>query len=322
MRVTSRLSFLLLVCAFLVVNIGTAAAQDFPTKPIRIIVPNSAGTIGDLMARIIGPEWTKTLGQPIVIEVKPGANMVIGLEYVAKQVPADGYTIAMVSVSSLPALPVTVKDLRFDPLKDLPPFIGIAEGKLIAGTSSQAPWKTFNELVAYARSNPGKLNYGASSPSSRVPVEVVIRGLALNIVHIPYSGAAPQYQGMASGDVAIGITTESAAQTFGEKLRIIAVTGKQRSTMFPDAPTFTELGFPQIRGSSFSMSVPVGVPKAVFDKLYKTASQALQQPEVKVGFDRLRYEITNTPPDVTARNIAEEAKVFADIAKEIGLKPQ
>lgn len=301
---------------------GTLAAQEFPVKPLRIIVPNNAGTIGDLMARIIVPEWSRLLGQSVIVEAKPGANMVIGLEYVAKQVPADGYTIAFVSISSLPALPVTVKDLRFDPFADLPPFIGVSEGKLIVGTASAQPWKTFNELVAYAKNNPGKLNYGASSPSSRVPMEVVIRGQGLDIVHVPYAGAGPQFQGMATGDVAMGMITEAAAQAFGDRMRIIAVTGKQRSTMFPDAPTFIELGFPQLRGSSFSMNLPAGVPKATFDKLYATASRVLLQPEVKAGFDKLRYEITNLPPDVITKNIADEAKIFADIARAIGLKPQ
>lgn len=313
---------LLLGMGALALAAASLRAQEFPTKPLRIIIPNNAGTIADLMARIMVPEWSRLLGQPVVIEAKPGASMVIGLEYVAKQVPADGYTIAFVSVSSLPALPVTVKDLRFDPFKDLPPFIGVSEGKLIVGTSSNQPWKTFNELVAYAKSNPGKLNYGASSPSSRIPMEVVIRGNGLNVVHVPYAGAAPQYQGMLSGDVAMGMITESAAQSFGDKMRIIAVTGKQRSAMFPDAPTFTELGFPQLRGSSFSMSVPAGTPKPVFDKLHATASRTLQHPDVKAGFDKLRYDITNTPPDETAKNIADEAKIFADIAREIGLKPQ
>src|SRR4051812_34173519 len=124
-----------------------ATAQDFPNKPIKVVIPNAPGTVADLMMRVMGPEMTKQLGQPIVVENKPGAGQVIGYEYVAKQVPADGYTLVTVSVTSLVLLPLLTKDLRFDASKDLPPIIGFMQGRLFLATPSNGPFKSFADVV-------------------------------------------------------------------------------------------------------------------------------------------------------------------------------
>ena len=299
-----------------------AMAQDYPSRPIRLVAANSVGTIPDLIARVIGPEMSKFLGQPVIIENKPGANSLIAYEYVAKQVPADGYTFASAIAPDLASLPVTTKALRFDPLKDLPPLIGLVRGRNAFGSSSKLPWKSFNELVAHAKANPGKLNYGAGATIVRLLAEALIREKGLDVIYVPYSGGAPYLNALASGEVQMGFLGASSAAAFGDRFRVLAITGEQRLATFPDAPTFAELGLPQFRGNSYSLNVPAGIPKIAFDKLYLAASRALQQPEPKALFGKLGLEITNETSETAARTLADEAKFYADIAQKIGIQPQ
>ena len=251
------------------------AAQGFPNKPLHLVVPNTAGSPPDIVARIIGPPMSKVLGQAIIVEPKPGANTIIGHEYVAKAAP-DGYNFAIVSVSGLALLPITVANLRFDALADLPPFIGLVESKYAFISSTKTPWNSVAELVANARANPGKLNYGASAPSVRLPVEILLQEYGLNVVHIPYtSGGGPYFQALASGEVQMGFVAESVAKTLADRVKVLAVTGRARSANFPNAPTFTDLGIAQIAGFSFSLNLPAATPKDVVDKLYAAAADGL-----------------------------------------------
>lgn len=320
---TSRLALSLLISSVSVFGTGFATAQDYPTKLIKWIVPNAPGVIEDILARVIAPEMSKFLGQSIIVENKPGAESIIGYEYVAKQVPADGYTLVSVHVQGLVTLPVTVKDLRFDPLKDLPPLIVLSEARYVFGSAFRLPWKTLNELAAYAKANPGKLNYGSSNSNLRLSAEVVIRDLGLNVVHIPYKAGAAYVLALTAGDeVQMGFLNEAAAIRLGEKFRVLAVTGEQRRAPFGDVPTFAELGLTRIPSVSFSLNVPAGIPKAAFDKLYAAASRALQLPEVKARFAKLGLEIAEQTPEAAAKNLAETAKLYADIAKKVGIQPE
>lgn len=318
MKHSLRIVFLLLVGIF---QATSSVAQEYPIKPIKLVVPNAPGAAMDISARILSSELQRNLGQPIVVENKPGAGQVIGYEYVAKQVPADGYTAVFVSVPDLASLPVTTRGLRFDPLKDLPPVIGVVEGSLVFGSSSRLPWKTLNELVAHAKANPGKLNYGAPGLLLHLLVQAFIRDLGLDIAYVPYSAAAAYFQGLVAGDVQMGYASPGAAGSFGEKFRILAVTGERRLPSLPEVPTFMELGYPPISGLGHSLNVPVGTPKAVTDKLFAAATKVLQQPEVKAQYAKFQLEIVNESPEAAAKRLAQQAKLFADIAKKVGMKP-
>lgn len=299
-----------------------AGAQDFPNKPLRIIVAESPGTTTDIVARVMAPEMSRLLGQPIVIEQKLGAGSLIGLEYVAKQVPADGYTSVSVSVTSLATLPLTVKDLRFDPLKDLPPYIGLAEGRLVFGTSPKLPWKNFKELVTSAKATPGKLNYGASSPQVRFPMLMLVQDLALDVVSIPYSAGGPYLQALVAGEVHMGFMGEAAAIGFGERLRMLAVTGDKPSVAVPDIPTFTQLGYPQVPGVGYSFNLPAQTPRPIVDRLNAAASRALAHPDVKGGLAKLRLDILDDSADTSAKKLAEIGRNYAGIAQKMGIQPQ
>jgi tripartite-type tricarboxylate transporter receptor subunit TctC len=301
---------------------AAAAAQEFPSKAIRMIVTNSPGTTPDTVARTVATEMSKFVGQPVVVENKPGANSTIGYEYVAKQAPADGHTIALVGVSELANLPWVVKNLRFDPLKDLPPFIGLAEGRLIFGTSASHSWKTFQELAAHAKANPGKLNFGAPTSQVRFPMQVLLQDLGADVTYIAYSGGGPYILALATGEIHMGLIGEAAAISLGDKLRVLAVTGRQRSPSRPEVPTLAELGHPRIQGLAFSLNAAQGIPKAAQERLHAAAARALQQPDLRERFSKIGLEIQSERPEAAAKSLADGAKMSADVAKRLGIQPQ
>lgn len=310
----------LLVCGFAVC--AAALAQEYPTRPIRFVVPNTPGSTPDVVARIVAPEMAKFLGQAVVVENRPGAGQVIGFEYVAKQAPADGYTLASVTMESLAILPATVKELRFDPLRDLPPVIGLVEGRLVLVSSARHPWKTFADLVAQAKANPGKLNYGSSSALVRINSEALIRGAGLDIVHVPFAAAGPFFQSTVTGDVHMGLISEVGALSLGDKIRVLAVTGRQRSAANRDVPTFSELGHPQIYGLTYTLNVRAGTPSNAIAKLQAAASHALRQPEVKAPYEKVRLDTIELSGAAAAKQLQDQVQLYSDIAKRIGLQPE
>lgn len=311
---------LILVASFWAFNVP---AQEFPTRLIKVVVPNTPGSLQDTLGRIMATEMSKVLGQPMVVENKAGAGGQIGAEYVVKLNPPDGYTIAVIASSSLSTLPVSVKNLRFDPLKDLPPFIGIGDARFVFGSATKFPWKTFAELVAAAKAAPGKLNFGASVSSVRLPTEALLRGAGVSVMHVPYTSAAPYFQAVIAGEVQMGLINESQAVSFGDRFRVVAVTGDQRSPRFPNAPTMTELGYPQVRSLSYSLNLAAGTPKPIIDKLYAAAARALQTPEIKARHATLLLEIPrDNTPEANQRLLIDDARLYADISRDIGFKPE
>jgi tripartite-type tricarboxylate transporter receptor subunit TctC len=299
-----------------------ASAQQFPTKPIRLIIPNAPGGTPDAVGRLLASEMGKVLDRQIIVENRPGANGIIGYSYVAKQ-PADGYTLGLVQVNELANLPWVAKGLTFDPIKDLTPIIGIVEGRLVLETSPAASWKSFGELVAYAKGHPGKLNYGFTSTSTLFPTLALIQDTGIEVAQIPFNGASTQFMiALATGEVHMGMSGVTAALSAGSKLRIIAVTGAQRSRDFKDVPTFIELGYPNIEGNSFSLNVPQGTPKATADILHAAALKALQQPEVISRYGKMGQDVSTLSSDEVGKKLAELTRQSGALAKRIGLKPE
>ena len=300
-----------------------AYAQDYPSKPVRFVVPYSAGSPPDVVARLLGVEMSKTLGQAIVVENKPGADTVIGYEYVARQAPADGYTVAIVPISNSAILPLIHKNLPFDPVNDLPPFVTLVEGRLVFGVSALTPWKSFEEAVASIKANPNKWNYGAPSVLLRFPMLVLVQRMGLELTYIPYPQAASNYTALMVNDVQMGFLSEaSAAATLKDKFRVLAVTGDRQSQVYPQAPTFASLGYPQLPSNAFSFSVRAGTPQPVIDKLRTAAIKALQAPDVRSKLDTMQFDIIDESADAARQRLAEQAKLFADVARKVGIEPQ
>lgn len=310
----------------LVLSGAAAQAQNYPTRPITIIVPNVAGNPLDLTPRFLAVEMAKTLGQPVVVENKPGAATLLGMEYVATSAPADGYTLLIATDNNMALFPITVKNLRFDPLKDLVPFMATSSSKLMLASASKSADKTVEQLVAHAKASPGKLNYGSGSATNQLQMEALLRKFGINVERISYNNTAIHNQALVTDEIQMAWLTEAAAVSLGEQVRILGQTGDKRSVRYPDAPTFTELGLPQIGGFTLIMSVRAGTPKPIIDRLYAAAAQALNSGDMKEQIAaKLQMEV-NAPerqnPDAAYKHVADLTKFYRDVAQQIGFKPE
>ncbi len=307
---------------FCLLAASSVQSRDYPEKPVRIIVPTSPGTTSDLLIRAMAPEMSRAIGQPLVIESRPGANQVIAYEYIARQAPADGYTVGIINVDGMAMLPVVTKDVRIDVFKELPSVIGLAEGRYVLRSPAGAPWKTFGEMVAYVKANPGKVNYGSSAPQVRFPILVLVRELGLDMLYVPYGGGAKYLQALIAGEIHLGITGEAAMAGAGDRVRGLAVTGEQRSAAYREVPTFTELRFPQIKGPGYSLNVRAGTPADATEKIFAAASRTLQRPEVQAALAKLPLEVLNESAEVTQRKLLEAGRFYAEFAKAADIKPE
>ena len=317
----SRMSLFLSI-AVLAFSAAPAGAQEFPVKPIRIIVNNAPGIITDIVARTLATGLSKFIGQPVLVENKAGANGVIGYEYVAKQVPADGYTLIVGSISQLAILPWVTKDLRFNPMRDLVTAIGLGKGPYYFVSTSMLPWKNFNEVVAYAKANPGKLNYGSSGATTRLVTEAIVRSAGLNVVFVPYRAGADYQKALIVNEVQVGMLQLASILAARDKVQPLAVTGGSRTAALPQVPTLAEMGIPNIPGTSYELDAPAGTSKAVIARIYAAGLQVLQDPDVKVQLTKLGLEVSAESPDTAASRLVEEARLFGDIAKAIGIQPE
>jgi len=198
--------------------------------------------------------------------------------------------------------------------------LALVDGRLLLASSGNLPWKTIAELVTYAKANPGKLNYGASSPVSRLAMALLTKEVGIDAVFVPYNGSGPYSQALAVGEVHMGFVTD--AQAAALKLQVLALTGQQRSPAYPDTPTFAEIGHPRIQGLTYSLRVRSGTPKLAMDKLSAAAARALQNAEVKAQLGKVRLTIVEEAPEVTSRRLLESAKIIGSIAASSGMQPQ
>lgn len=264
-------------------------AQDFPNRPITWVVPFPPGGSGDLGARAVGKALSEKLGQPIVIDNKPGAGGVIGAEMVANAKP-DGYTMLYAAAAPMAGNPSLIKNLSYDPIKSFTALHGIAMSPLVIATNQSKPYKTFQELIAYAKANPGKLNY--SSPgigtAHHLAGELTTLVAKVEMTHVPYKGSAPAVTDSLSGTIDVMIDNFAPIRTHLEagKLRPLAITGTQRLALLPDVPTVAELGYPDIVISSWATAaLPANTPAPIVNKLSAAFDEALRDPAVVKYFE-------------------------------------
>jgi tripartite-type tricarboxylate transporter receptor subunit TctC len=254
-------------------------AQDYPAKPVKIIVSFTAGGTTDIIARSVGQNLAEKLKQPFVIENKPGAGGNIGTE-IAVRAPADGYTVTIASVGPIAINPTLYKDLRFDALVDLVPVVLIADVPNVLVVSPNLPVNTFAEFIAYAKAKPtGTLNYSSTGTgtSSHLSSFMLMESLGVNAQHIPYKGAEALNDLIAGRiDFMFATIPSVISQIKGGKLRAIAVSSPKPSRSLPGVPTVAESGFPDFSaGSWFGMLAPKGTPQAIIDKLNKEVNLAM-----------------------------------------------
>ncbi|TFI46674.1 tripartite tricarboxylate transporter substrate binding protein [Diaphorobacter sp. DS2] len=299
-----------------------ALAQNFPTKPITIIVPFSAGGTTDILARIVGQGLTTELGQSVVVDNKPGAGGNIGGSLAAKAA-ADGYTLFMGTVGTHAINQSLYKKLPFDPVKDFAPLSRVATVPNLLVAHPSQPFKTVKEMIAYAKANPGKITFGSpgSGASPHVSGELFKSMTGTDMLHVPYKGSAPAMTDLLGGQTSVMFDNMPSAiqHVRSGKLRPIAVTTAKRSPELPDVPTIAEAGVPGYEATSwFGMFAPAGTPKPVLDKLHAALIKVLNQADVKKKIAEQGGDVVAETPAQFAAFIQAESVKWGKVVKESG----
>ena len=276
------------VCAVLAMAGTQAWSQDFPTKPIRILVPFAPGGFVDTAARIVGQKLHERWGQQVIVENRPGGNGFIAVSAAAKS-PADGYTLLMAHTGEFVVNPAVFKDVPYELDRDFTAITMINDAPIVWAVNNGAPYKTIQELMAAARANPGKI--GVSSPGNGSINHLVLEWLTLNtgakFLHVPYKGGAPAMAATAGGEVPSGLAALSSAMPHIQsgRVRIVAVTTPQRTPVNMEWPTLLEAGVRDVQSSIWvGLFAPKGVPQPIVDKIYGEVAKLLELPDVKARF--------------------------------------
>ena len=300
---------------------ATAQAQDYPNKPIKLVIPFPAGGSSDGIGRQIAEKLSGVLKQTIVVENKGGAGGVIGTDAVAKS-PADGYTLVLVDVFHT-STPIYTRKMPYDAVKDFTPvsLIGRSPAFLVAHPGFEP--KTARDLIAYARSQPGKMSMAIAGTGS-VVVDLFKARSGLNFVTVPYRGSSPAMIDLMSGQVNVMITTmaSAGANVKSGKLRAMAVTGNRRNADFPDVPTFAELG---INGMDyeqwFGLMGPANMPRPVVDRLAAAMEQVLKMPDVRERLVGMALDVAQSGPAEMKAKVEGDAARWVKLAQELDIKP-
>ena len=300
-----------------------ALAQPYPERPVRIIVPTPAGGPVDVMARLIAAGLPASLGQNVIVENKPGAGNTLGSR-LAAEAPPDGYTLMVSAASGLIISPIIYKTAGYD-AASFEPIALIAETPQLLVVNAQLPFKTVAELVAYAKANPGKLNYstGGSGTLPHLAAELFKKTTGVNIVHVPYKGGGPALTGVMAGEVQMTFDpVATSLQLIKDgRLRALAIAGPKRVAALPDVPTMAESGYQSFTvGAWTALLAPKSTPAAIIAKLNDGVNKALQSEQMKSTLARLGAEPRGGTPEALADHMANETKRWKPIVESIDLK--
>jgi tripartite-type tricarboxylate transporter receptor subunit TctC len=320
----TRSRFLALLALALAGAAVGAFAQAFPTKPVRIIVPQTPGGASDALARIVGQKLSERWGQPVVVENKPGAGGNLGTDYVAKA-PADGYTLLMSYVGTQAINGSLYKSLPYDPYKDFATVATVATVPFALVTNLNFPPKTMQELVAYAKANPGKVNFGSAGNGSlnQLLGEMVNMNQGIKLVHVPYKGAAGALTDTIAGQIQMTFSSlpSVAGHIRGEKLRALAVTGARRSPTFPNVPTLGEAGLAGFELSPwFGLLAPAGTPDATVRRINADVAEVLKDKDLLEKFAAAGADPYVTAPEQFARILQDDIHKWSQVVKTSGAK--
>jgi tripartite-type tricarboxylate transporter receptor subunit TctC len=311
---------LLLLLAF---TTAAAQAQTYPSRPVKLVVPFPAGSATDQIARVVGQQLQESLGQPFVVENKPGAQGSIAATEVARAAP-DGYTLMVGTNTPLAANPSLFKKLNYDPVKDFAPIARLGTISFMIMVRPDFPAKNLKEFLSYSRSNPGKLSAGYGSAGSQVS-QAMLRSMGkLDFVDVPYKGLPQAITDVMGGSISFTFAdlANALAQIKGGKLRGIAVTSAKRSPLAADVPAIAEElpGYELI--AWFALVAPAGTPAPVVSRLHDVTARALAKPEVKARFDSLGTDVATLNPEQLGSFIQSETSKFARLAREAGIQPE
>ena len=300
----------------------TALAQQYPSKPVRFVVPYAAGGATDLIARVIGERLSAHLGQPFVIDNRPGAATLLGAQLVAKAEP-DGYTLLMATSTTLAINASLYKNLPYDPVKDFAPISLAIQHPFVLLVDPKLPAHNVKELVALAKSKPGQLAYasGGSGSFPHLAMAMFQAMTGIDVIHVPYKGSAPALTDLMGGQVAMIFDNTALTYVKSGRIRALAVTTKDRLSVMPDVPTLQEAGVPGYELAAWQgVIAPAGTPRPVVDKLNANIVQLLREPETIARLTGDGGQIITSTPDQFASYIKSEIGRFAKIVKDSGAK--
>ena len=313
-----------LAAAALTFAAGASFAQSYPTKPIRWIVPYTPGGITDNVTRMVTAKMQASLGQNIVVENKPGANSIIGVETAAKA-PADGYTIVTVIAAHAANATLYQGRLPFDPVKSLVPVSLAAVAPLILTANNAFPAKDMRELIAYAKANPGKVSFGSSGigAAAHLTTELLKQTAGIDMVHVPYKGTAPALTDLMSGNIQILIDVPSTMMPHvrGGKIKALSMFSEKRLPSAPEVPTMAEAGGPPLLASTWVMFLaPAGTPRDIVNKLSQAVSDAVKSPEVTGKLNDLGIIPVGNSSEQAAKFLADEIAQWGRVISTAGVK--
>jgi tripartite-type tricarboxylate transporter receptor subunit TctC len=318
----ARISKLLAVCVALVAS--AALAQSYPNRPVKIIVPYAPGGLPDTMARLVSAKLGDATGQQFVIENQGGAGGITGVTTVVKA-PADGYTLLVADVGQIAINPHLFSKLPYEPMKDLAPvsLIGTSPLYLVAHPSVRA--SSFRELIALAKAEPGKLNYGSSGTGSihHLATEALKAGLGLDLVHVPYKGTGQSVPALLGGQVALlySALPSIAGHVKEGKVKLLAISTAQRSPQTPDVPTVAESGIPGYEFvAEIGMLAPAGTPRDVVARLAGELARAVKLPELAQRFGQLGIDPVGSTPEAYGAGNKVAYEKYARIVKATGAR--
>src|SRR4051812_41758226 len=315
-----------LLTAFLLAFSLQGQAQNYPNKPIRWIVPYTGGGITDVVTRIVTTKMGGALGQPIVVDNRPGANSILGSDLAAKSAP-DGYSMVTVIAGYAANFTLYQGKLPFDPTKDLVPVSLAGIAPLIMTVNNSLPAKDVGELIAYAKANPGKLNFGSSGigAAAHLTCELFRQTVGIDMVHIPFKGTAPATAAVMAGDIQILVDTPSSLMTHvrGGKLRALGMFSAKRLPAFPDVPTIAEAGGPPLESSTWVLFMaPGGTPKAIIDRLAAETAKAINESDIGERFLQLGIVPVGNNPEAAKRFLDVEVAKWAKVINTAGVKAE
>ena len=305
---------------------GAATAQAFPSKPIRVVIPFVAGGSSDIVGRAIGSKFQEFLGQPAVVENKPGANGAIAAEFVAKSDP-DGHTILVGSIGVFSINSALFKDLRYNPLRDFAPITLAVTTPNVLITKPALAANSMKELVDYAKKNPGKLSYCSSGTGSsdHLTAELLNQVAGISAVHVPYKGGAACQTDIMGGQVDISFQNLGAVTNYirGNRMKALAVTAKARNPQLPNVPTTAEGGYPDLVVTSWqAAAAPAKTPREIVAKLNDAAVKALRSPEVRERMSQIGFDIVAGTPEEFGTFMQDEVARWTQVVNRGNIKAE
>lgn len=316
-----------MIASLAILLAGTAWAQSpWPSKPIRWIVPYPPGGITDSVTRIVTQRVSEAVGQPIVIENKPGANSIVGAEAAAKSAP-DGYTILTVIGGHAANATLYAGRLNFDPVKSFAPISLAGIAPLILTANNDFPAKDVKGLIEYAKANPNKISFGSSGVGSatHLTCELLKQTAGIDMVHVPFKGTAPALAAEISGDLQIlgDVPSSLMPQVRAGKIKALALFSSKRSPGAPEVPTIVEAGGPPIEGSTWVLFLaPVGTPQPIIERLSAEVAKVVKSPDIQKRFTELGIEPVGSTPDEAGKFLQDEVTKWAKVIQAAGVKAE